>query len=354
MQLKDSENKIDANYGTGSATVARDITITQMTLENLFNQDVLRLDTTERCLFFRVSFKGSQDNPNSASTTGQNAVYARPISSSGFIRNLTFLECDFNNCTQGVVANGTDFRFSGCNFKQLSQALLVDASATVVVTKNIKVVNSTFDQISRSAVNVQAANVNVYTAVLSSLNYYGDVGTALVGDASPAYPVLIFNGSGNQSTGDFFERSEAAHGVQPRVSFAVSSVSASFDANTGISMGMINHAPGRVLTLSASQTNANTGIVFTNTAGAARIDYWLKRPGASAFRQGRIDVLYNGVSVQYIDEYTELPNANNYQYPGPTGITFKIMSVNSTTANLTYTSDASGTGTFTYSITKFS
>jgi hypothetical protein len=252
------------------------------------------------------------------------------------------------------VANGTDFRFSGCNFKQLSQAVIVDTTASAVATKNIKIVNSTFDQISRSAVNVQAANVDVYTAVLSSLNYYGDVGTALVGDASPAYPVLTFNGSGNQSTGDFFERSNAAHGVQPRVSFAVSAVSASFDANTGISMGMINQSPGRVITLGASQTNANTGVVFTNTAGAARIDYWLKRPTAGAYRQGRIDVIYNGTTVEYIDEYTEIPDANNYQYPGPTGITFKIMSVDSTTANLTYTSDASGTGTLTYSITKFS
>ena len=123
IQLKDSENKFDANYGTGSATVARDITVAELTLEHLQNQDIVRLDTTERVEFVRVVFKGSQTNPNTYSVTGQNAVYARPISNAGFIRNVTFTECDFNNCTQGLVINGTDVRLLGCGFKQLSQAV---------------------------------------------------------------------------------------------------------------------------------------------------------------------------------------------------------------------------------------
>lgn len=354
IQLKDSENKIDSLYGSGSATVARDICVENMTLENLFSQDVVRLDTTERVEFIRVVFKGSQTNPNSASTGGQNAVYARPISGTGYIRNVTFVECDFNNCTQGVVLNGTDVRFIGCGFKQLSQALILDTTASTVTTKNIKVINSTFDEISRTAVNIQTANTSVYTSVVSSMNYYGDVGTAYVGAGTATYPVLTFNGSGNHSIGDVFIRDEQDHAVQPRVSTPANTVSIGFDANTGISMGMINQAPGRVLTLSASQTNANTGIVLSGTNGAATIHYWLKRPSVSAYRHGKIDIIQVGSSVQYIDEYVEYPDATNFSYPGPTGITFKVMSISGTQSNLTYTSDGSGSATFTYSITKFS
>lgn len=353
VQLKDSENKIDANYGTGSATVARDICIENMTLENLFSQDIVRLDTTERVEFFRVVFKGSQSTPNSASTTGQNAVYARPLSASGFIRNVSFVECDFNNCTQGAVLNGTDIRFIGCGFKTLSQALVVDTTASVVETKNIKVISSSFDGIARSAINVAAANASVYTSVVSSMNFYGDVGTAYVGAGAAAYPVITFNGSGNHSIGDVFVRSDQDHVVQPRVSTPATSVSMSFDANTGISMGMINQGPGRVITLSASQTNANTGIVLDGTNGAASIHYWLKRPTVGAYRHGKIDIIYAGTNIQYIDEYVEYPDAGNFSYPGPTGVTFKVLSISGSQANLSYTSDGSGSGTLTYSITKF-
>lgn len=353
VQLKDSENKIDANYGTGSATVARDICIENMTLENLFSQDIVRLDTTERVEFFRVVFKGSQSTPNSASVSAQNGIYARPLSATGFIRNISFVECDFNNCTQGAVLNGTDIRFIGCGFKTLSQALIIDTTATAVETKNIKVISSTFDGIARTAINVSAANTSVFTSVVSSMNFYGDVGTAYAGSGSATYPVITFNGSGNHSLGDVFVRSEQDHVVQPRVYTPATSVSMSFDANTGISMGMISQGPGRVLTLAASQTNANTGIVLDGTNGAATIHYWLKRPSASAYRHGKIDIIYAGTNIQYMDEYVEYPDAGNFSYPGPTGITFKVLSISASQANISYTSDASGSGTLTYSITKF-
>jgi hypothetical protein len=54
-----------------------------------------------------------------------------------------------------------------------------------------------------------------------------------------------------------------------------------------------------------------------------------------------------------MDEYVEYPDAGNFSYPGPTGVTFKVMSISATQANLAYTSDGSGSGTLTYSITKF-
>jgi hypothetical protein len=270
------------------------------------------------------------------------------------LRNVSFVECDFNNCTQGAVLNGTDIRFIGCGFKQLSQALIVDTTASAVATKNIKVINSTFDEIARTAINVQAANTSVYTSVISSMNFYSDVGTAYTGAGAASYPVITFNGSGNHSIGDVFVRSEQDNQVQPRVYVPATSVSMSFDANTGISMGMINQGPGRVVTLAASQTNANTGIVFNGTTGAATVHYWLQRPTANAYRHGKIDVIYTGANVQYMDEYVEFPDAGNFSYPGPTGVTFQVLSIGATQANLSYTSDSSGSGTLTYSITKFS
>lgn len=351
FQLKDSENKIDANYHTGSASPARDITLAELTIEHLQNQDLVRLDTTERVEFVRVVFKGSQTTPNSASLAAQNAVYARPLSGTGYVRNVTFVECDFNNCTQGLVVNGENVRLIGCTFGEVSQGLVVDATATAVTTKNIRVVNCSFDGVARSAIYVETANASVSSSVISSMNFYGDVGTAYLGNGNAAYPVIRYAGSGNYSVGDYFVRPEQDNAVQPRVFHGSRTVNVSFDANTGITLGMQTQSPARVLTLSASQTDANTGIVFTGSTSAAKVEYFLKREDASAYRKGTIEIIRSGTNVQYTDEYTEYPNATNFVYPGPTGITFKVMSVSSTVANISYTSDSSGTGNLTYSIT---
>ena len=355
IQLKDSENKFDLNYGTGSATVARDITIAELTIEHLQNQDLVRLDTTERVEFVRVVFKGSQTNPNTYSVAGQNAVYARPISNAGYIRNMTFTECDFNNCTQGLVVNGTDVRMLGCGFSQLSQAVLIDKVATPVETKNIKILGSTFDGIARHAVNVHVPNVNVVSSVMSTMNYFGDVGTVYTGINGNIFtPVISFSGSGNHSIGDVFERPNDDASVQPRVRIQDRGVSVSFDANTGITLGMQTQSPARVLTLSASQTTANTGVVFDGTITSVSVNYLLKREGISAYRQGRLDVIRQGTNIQYTDEYTEYPNATGVwpNRTNPTGVSFAVTSVNPSTAILTYTSDSNGTGNLVYSITR--
>jgi hypothetical protein len=249
------------------------------------------------------------------------------------------------------VVKGTNVRFLDCAFNQLSQAIIVDSTAIASATKNVKVLNSTFDSIARSAIVVTTANTSVVSSVMSSMNYFGDVGTAYAGAGSAAYPVIAFTGSGNYSTGDTFERSEQDQGVQPRVSYQARGVSVGFDANTGITLGMQTIAPARVITLSASATNANTGITFTGTTTAVTVNYFLKRETANAYRRGTIEIIRSGTNVQYIDEYVEYPNATNFSYPGPTGVTFKVNSESSTVANITYTSTAAASGNLTYSIT---
>ena len=354
VQLKDSENKIDANYNTGAAQPATDITLTDLTLEHLVGQDILRLDTTERVELVRVELKGSKTAPNTDLLTAQNAVYARPLDSAGYIRNVSFVECSFVNCDQGVIINGTNVKILGSYFNKVSQALIVDATATAVETKNIKLIGSTIDSVSRSAIKVVAASASTQVAVMSSMNYFGDVGTVYTGPSGNVFtPVISFTGSGNYSTGDFFERSEADHGTQPRVSYQSRSVSVGFDSNTGISLGMMTQSPARVLTIATSQTNANTGIVFTGSQSAVTVTYFLKKETNGAYRQGKIDIIRNGTNIQYTDEYHEYPNASGV-YPSrtnPTGVTFSVLSVSSTVANLSYTSDSSSTGNLTYSIT---
>jgi hypothetical protein len=355
VQLKDSSNQIDAAYGTLSATVVTTIDMVDLTLKHVLNKNVLQLDSCSNMSFTRVAFVGEQSSPNTTATNIQNAVFARPTDATKPISNLRFVDCSFRRCTQGIVLNAYNVKVIGCDFSGMSRAILVDLVANAGTTKNIKIAGSTFDSIARSAVYVNAATVDAQVGVISTGNYYGEIGNNYAGNGAAAYPVLYFNASGNYSVGDAFERTNNDQAVQPRVYNPISAVNASYNAGTGLRTGMAVNGPGRVVSLTASQTNANTGVVLTgsSSAGGAVIDYMLQRPDASAYRKGKIEVVMVGTNVQYTDEYVEYPDATNFTYPGPTGVTLSIRSIGSNKANISYTSNGTGTGTLTYSISTY-
>jgi hypothetical protein len=358
FQLKDNTGQYGTPYGTLGANTAKYISIQEMTLQHLGAKNIVALDSCDEVNFFRVAFTGAQNQASSTSSSLQNAVYAVPTDSTKPITGLRFIECSFTKCTQGLILNTNNTKIIGCDFTNLSRGVWVDTSISAATTKNVKIVNSTFDNIGRSAIYVSTgAPTSTFIGVTSIGNYYGEVGTDYAGPGNPVYPVISFSGSGNYSIADAFERPDADRDVQPRVYHYSASLNASLTANAGIQTGMITRGTGRVLSLAASQTDANTRIVLTGTTGGVTINYLLQRPSASpaAYRHGTIQVVYNGTHVQYSDEYIEYPNATTFSYgtSSPTGIQFKVNSLGSTQAGLFYSSDSSGVGTFTYSITNF-
>ena len=351
IQLKDSANQFGASYATSGASTAKYITVENLTLNNLSTANIVSLDSANDIDFYRVDFVGSQSSSTSTSRDAQNAVFAKPTDATKNISNIRFLECSFGTCTQGLILNAHNVKILGCDFSNMSRAVWVDTTYSAAKTENIKISNCTFDTIGREAIYVNAASATTRTNVLSIGNFFGTVGGAA---GSPAYPCVHFvGGAGNMSLGDVFTRSDEDAGSQPRVSHVTAGLNVSLTDRDGLQTGMIVRGSGRTYTLSASVTNANTGIVLAGTVGGARIDYMLQRPDASAYRTGFIQVIQTGTNVQYTDEYIEYPNATTFTYPGPTGVTFKASSISSSAAGIYYTSDSSGAGTLTYSITKF-
>jgi hypothetical protein len=354
IQLKDSSSQINAAYGTLGATTVKNVTIQDITLETLSStRSVVLLDSCDNMVFNRVYFKGTITSPAGSVVSGQNAVYAIPTDDTKDINGLKFIDCVFYRIQQGLVLNANNVKILGCDFTTISIAVYVDATLSAAETKNIKVSGCTFESITRSAIYVVADTATTRMNVISIGNYFGTVGGTGV---STVAPVITFNGSGNYSIGDTFARTDAEAGVRPRVYHASTSLNSSLDANVGLTTGMLVRGPGRQLTLSASATDANTGIVLsanTGITGAATIQYILKRPTATAYRHGSIEVIYDDTTVQYVDEYTEFPNATNFTYPGPTGVTFSVTNISSGKFKVNYTSDSSGSGTLVYSITNF-
>lgn len=352
VQLKDSSNQIDAAYGTLTAQTARSIDVRDLTLEHLFSKNIVTLDSCDDISFTRVVFRGSQASPNSTDRTVQNAVYAVPTDSAKSVNNLRFIDCAISRCTQGMILNANNVKIIGCDFSRVSRGVWIDTTFSAATTKNIKVANSTFDSIAKSAIYVNTASASTTVGVVSTGNYFGEVATDYAGSGAAVYPVVYFAGSGNYSISDAFERTDADNAVQPRVYHALGSINSSISTNSGLITGMVQRGAGRRVSIASGQTNANTGVILTGGAGGT-IEYVLQRPDVSAVRRGKIEVLYIGSTIEYTDEYHETPDATNFTYPGPTGVTFAMTSLGSNQAVLTYTSNESGTGTLTYSITNF-
>jgi hypothetical protein len=347
LQLKDSTGRSGVDYGTAAGALsATNIGVTDMTLEHLgAGQNILDLDTVDQVEFTRVIFNGSISNSTSTVVTNQNAVFARERAG-GDITNVSFIECEFSDCDQGVIGNVKNLRIVASNFQRLGRGIVVNTTAATA--NNIKVVGCTFDQIGRQAVLLTTATVNDDVSFMSTMNYYGEVGTNYLGSGNTITPVIEFSGSNNYSVGDNFARTDADHGVQPRVKFTSGGNQVGLDAKTGLTLGLSEQAPAEELILSGNVIMANTGIVFGNTVGATKLHYWLRRPDVSAYRQGTIDIIYDGSTIKYADEFISFPSAADFSYPGPTGVTFIVSRVSATTANLSYTADTNGNVEITY------
>ena len=358
IQLKDSFSAVDSSYYTQSgSSPATNITIEAMTLQNNnATTDIVKLDSSSNIEFLRVLFRGAV--PNSITASGvQSGVNAMPTNApatiSPTIDNVAFFECEFYNVNQAVKANGTNYRAVGCTFRGMSFGIVFDNSTSGVASRNFKILNSTFHSIGRSAIYVNTPLVTTASSVMSSMNHFGEVGTAYVGAGSPVYPVINFaSGSGNYSIADNFWRNDSDHNTVPRVYTASRSLNVSFDANTGISLGMMLTTTASTVTLSGNVYSATPVAQLPAGTPAGTINYWLRRDNSS-YRRGHIDYIINGTTVQYTDEYTEYPNATTFQYPGPTGITFSVATTSGKTF-LYYTSDVSGYGNVTLSTTSFS
>jgi len=254
-----------------------------------------------------------------------------------------------------MILNANNVKVIGCDFTNMSRGITIDATVSSATTADIKISSSSFNTIGNQAIYINASSATTPLFVNSIGNYYGECGTHYVGSGSPLTNVIYFNASDCYSIGDSFARSDADNSVYYRVQHVLGSLNYSITANSGIQNGMIRTGAGKTVTLAASQTNANTGIVLNGSLhNSFTIRYLLQRPTIPAWRNGVLSVIVDTVSnVEYIDEYVEYPNqtsANYFTYPGTTGVTFTVVSLGLGKYVLNYTSDTNGTGTLTYNI----
>jgi hypothetical protein len=355
IEMKDSLGQSGASYGTNGASPSNIINLQDMTIQTAGSQDLLVLNASDTVEIRSIKFVGATTNSTSSSSTYSSIVSGINALSTiaSTLSNVSVLDCDFKYLDCGVVLDAYNMRVMGSTFENCGRGIIVDETYNASTdTRNIKITGCTFDSIARQGIQVVASASTTEMIVMSMNNFFGDVGNLYQGAGHAATNVIQLAGRGNYSIGDVFQRPDEDHVAYPRVYF-VGGVSQQIGlhGNTGLTLGLSNFSSARILSFAASQTMANTGIVLDGTQGPAKISYWLRRDSVPAYRSGTIDVIFNGTSVQYVDEYNEYPNATNFVYPGPTGVTFAVNSIGGGKANISITTDASGYANVTYQIT---
>jgi len=346
LTFADSGDNVSPNITDSSSNAPTGITVGNMTLDNTVDADTVLADSINNLQFKQVKFKGSQTNPT---TAGTSKALLRLTSNDATTSLVKLVSCIFNNGSYGIVGAGDVQGVSivDSKFDTLYQGVnLSEASSSS--PKSIRVTNSLFDNIANSGI-VSVNNSNI----TSAFNYFKDVADGLSA-ATPSAVIVSFANPLNYTIGDLFDRTETEAETFRRVS---SSGSAAADLFAISVAGPLQTQPGGTDTIAASQTQANTSLIFsTVNSSNMTIDYNIVR--GTNVRTGTLRVSINSSGtnqLNYEDDFVEYPEAalGDYGLASPTGTLLELRAFGSSTMALVASTSAGSDVTFKYQVRQF-
>lgn len=295
-KLVDSLGQSGNNIGQNGASVPKYINISGITFKSnsdaYVNSRVFKVEKADTVFFKNVRFTGSV--PSTAISGNSSACLGLYCNATISTSNIFFNDCEFDHQIYGVVAADSGISnvlFSGSKFHDLYLGMNLGELASTP-PKAVKVYASYFDDIYMSALSTHEC----YN-VVSSFNYYGNIGTP---GGTPTTPVITFAGDDCYSFGDTFERTDSEDLSSPRVQ---STGNGAFVVipHDSVRIGERKLGPGLLNAISSNA--AVTVTTMTSTMYTASIKYSVIRD--SYARTGTFVVTQRGATVEYTDDYTE-------------------------------------------------
>ena len=338
-KVADTLQQVGPNLGSNSASFPANIVLVGLTLQHSsYTRNVFEIDLCDTLTAVGVKFLNTWDNGDSGFNS--KSAVAITSSSSNHSKNLTFRNCTFSKIENGFLINDDSdiLLIEGCRFDTCNAGIIVGdnltgAGAHTYAAKGLRITLCSFNKIDTYGVRTYT---NVH-GVVSSFNYYLEVGNNNLGDLFASVPVVQFDDTGNSSIYDIFDRENS---TVEKVSHDNGNVS--LVPKDGLKLGKTKIKEADVIDLLDNKASAvTTGLTFTVAdVPAAVINYRINR-GAGNDRTGTILLVMNSSSANIDDTNIEV---------GTTGVTFSVT-VSSGTATLKYTTTSTGTAaTFTYSI----
>lgn len=334
FSLADSKQQIGANIGNSGATIPSFIEINDVSFENTVTGTVLEVISSQNCIARRVSFKGSQSTAPSGVGSGEPTCVKINSTAVNQSRNILFEQCDLLNNNFGILADDDmqGILFNGCYFENLYKGAKLGegttgSGASVNGPRGLKITNSMFD-------NVYSTGIHVYSigGIVSAYNYFANVGNSLNGSGNPTADVIIFEGDGNVSINDIFERNDIDDATNARINLNGKSVYALNSAD-GIYYGYHKTEAGKTATLNDNVSVAtSSGITFSATTEKTNLIYYTATRGSNV-RHGVLRITASSSGNTLTDEFNE--------DGASIGLTFSV-NVSSGTTTLNYTTTGTG------------
>jgi len=333
MYTADNLQQIGALAGLNGAGLPTDITISDLTLQSL--NDGIIIDSASRVTLNNVRLQG----PNSTVTTLTDSVSGNTTAGVKLLgRSLVFpsdvnvVDCLINGFNVGVYLPPGNYAanalFDSNTFYNLYYGMYMNGSVASSV-KGVTLSNSVMDAIYSSGLYVN--NASNFT---SFANYYKDVGDNLAGIANPVAQVIYWSSTsvGCASIGDTYDRTD-------NNKVAETSRTIEWNYSEGLRLGTIQHNMGQSVTL-ANNTTASlvTGLDDYGTTFGLEFQYSIVRNSQVASGIAKFTLTSTGL-YSIDDDRTQSAD---------TGVTFGFNGT-----DLTYTTDANGTGLINYAIRYF-
>lgn len=323
----DSLGEIGANIGSSGSTKPNAIHISGIAFEIQSAQDIAIIDQTEDLHFTNCHFTGVYDNQDGQSS---NKACVVMNSTSGLpTKRVTFLDCTFEKTEYAVNVSDDveDVMWSNCEFITHYRAFnLAETSDGSTVNKTQGptgfVINACrFDLIDAEAIKIYNNGGSPKGNIVSSCSFRRVGDNA---DDSAERSAIQFEYGGNYSISNYFHRTDNISNF----------------AGTVYNEGPAEHP----ITLSASQTNAVTGITVPTFAQdstlilrnsvSVEIHYTILRTNSR--RVGKLFITgHESSSLNITDDFSE---------DSSTGITFSINS----SGQVLYTSTAGDSAVLKY------
>jgi len=191
---------------------ARNIHMSGMTLQNTGSGKGVVLQSCRDSLFENIDIVGSWSQGDAISGTVKAGLELSSLSGVvGSSRNK-FVACQVSNFSYGVISNWDidNNKFDLCHFNSLGygiafgETMSLGADGQLVGPQNNSIANSIFVDIDRHGIWVVNGRFNK-----SFSNNFSSVGNEAGNEGQPVYSVIHYEKDGNESTNDFFARTEA-------------------------------------------------------------------------------------------------------------------------------------------------
>ena len=308
-----------------SGTIAAGkIAVSDLTIVNTNDKDVVTMDSVTDVIFDRVGFVGTlpaTPGLTSSSCVRVDAETATPGSTT-LSSVITFNDCDFIGknyafyCDNNIV--GVDF--IACRFDTLYRGLGLGILYTgTAAISAVRVSYSYFNAITKEAIYCSPGAA--VAMVTSSFNYF----SSTVGSPTTT-PVIAFSGDNCYSIGDEFARSStatvAALLITGKNCYAMGKDGKQFYGNLVTSSG------NSVTLLDNKSTSTDSGLVIGSGLSSLILEYKIVRNGAQ--RVGTLLVACNGSTIV---------TTNTQAQTADVGVTL-VPTISGTNINLYYTTTA--------------